>query len=309
MTVTKTSARVELVLRIAAALGGVVPLDVVYAALPDVQPSAIRRLFGNLVKANVLTRASLTGEHAKIWLDVDGRHKWMRPDEHGFVPLRILPGRTFVHDRMAALLVCGLGHEFGMTFDRELPSIKGKRKPDGLAWIGQHRALVVEIERMQGRNVHVWDDIQRNTGEIKPGLLTGVTEILRGQQKRDGNAPIYESLVCVRHQHLDTFATALASRAQQLGPAQCGWWSVPYENPEADLMWHAVRGDARKNLPGIKTIRERIRPPITSDLSSAPRSPSAPRPELMEEIRAILSGAKTTASAPPTSPPVGHNAP
>lgn len=264
-------------------------MDVLYAAMPGAQPSAIRRLIGSMVRDGALTRASLEGEHCKVWLSADAERRLMRPDQYGFVTLRVVPPRTFVHDKMAALLVSGLGYEFGMHFDREIPSLKGRRKPDGFAWIEPHRALVVEVERLRGRTIHVWDDSLQKSGEIKPGLLNGMVAILRERQKREAGAPIYESLVCLPEGHLKDLEEALAPRVLQLGPASCGWWSVLYDDPDGDLVWHAVRGEARKNLPGIRSIRENFRPLA----SATPMTTQAPaEPKWKADILAILHSAK-----------------
>lgn len=253
--ITKAVERRELTSRICRALDGVVPLDVLYAAMPDVWPSAVRRLLSGLVADGAFVAAYLNGTHGKVWLDATGRRKWLTRDSDGALCTRVVPSRTFTHDRMAALLVGGFGYKHGMEFDRELPSNKCERKPDGIAWIAEHRALVVEVERMRGRNVHVWDD-QRKNGLIMPGLLSGMVELLRMQQRQDANKPLCESLVCLPARFIAKLEAQLAPQVQQLGPKPCGWWSVPMENPEADLVWHPVRGDQRRNLAGLKRIKD-----------------------------------------------------
>jgi hypothetical protein len=186
---------------------------------------------------------------------------------------------------MAALLVGGLGYEYGMTFDRELPVIRGERKPDGIAWIGLHHALVVEVERMRGRNVYVWDDEQQH-GWVKQGLVSGMVEILRLEQRGNRDAPLRESLVCLPARFVHKLVDHLAPKIQELGSSQCGWWSVTLEDPEADLVWHPVRGGPRPDLPGLRTIRNRLRP------QPSPASPAVPlgRPAraLPKDLEAIF---------------------
>lgn len=296
ISVTKTSDRTELVLRICAALGGAVPLDVLYAAMPDVQESAVRRLLSGLSADNVLVPAFLKGTHGKVWLDAAGRRQWLRPGPNGLLPARVVPGRTFVHDRLAALLVGGLGHEYGMTFDRELLVNKCDRKPDGICWIGEHYALIVEVERMRGRNVHVWDD-GRQMGLIKSGLLTGMLEILRLQQRRNRDEPLRESLVCLPARFVRKLVDQLAPKVQELGSRQCGWWSVTLEDPEADLVWHPVRGGERPNIAGLRTIRARLR-------SARPSRPPPQCRMLPHDLQAIFDKGKAAdESKKPTPSP------
>jgi hypothetical protein len=290
MTLTKTVDRTELVLRICAALGGAVPLDVLYAAMPDVQESAVRRLLSGLVADNVLVAVFLCGTHGKVWLDATGRRQWMLRGPDGILSARVVPGRTFSHDRTAALLVGGLGYKYGMTFDRELPVVKCERKPDGITWIREHYALIVEVERMRGRNVHVWDDEQQN-GLRKPGLLSGMVEILRSQQRQEADMPLRESLVCLPARYVVKLVDQLTPQVRLLGPKPCGWWSVNIEDLEADLIWHPVRGDPRPNLPGLKAIRNRLKP-APSPAQPAPLPPPTPGKFSRRDLQAILDKAK-----------------
>jgi len=291
--VTKTINHTELTLRIGKALDGAITLDVLYAAMPYMQESAVRRLISTMCAEGVLLPESLLGTHCKVYLDADGRRRWLRRDPDGSLCMRVVPGRTFIHDRTAALLVAGFGHEFGMEFDRELSAPKCERKPDGFAWISERHALVVEVERMRGRNVHVWQD-ERINGLIKPGLLSSMIEIMRAQQRPQTDKPSRESLICLPARFVAKLEEQLAPRVQQLGPNQCGWWSVTMEDPWADPIWHAMRGSKRRDLPGLRTIRERLRTPRPSD---PPRS----RGSLRRDLRTILE--KARASTPQSQKP------